>query len=609
MSPEVHQRVRGIFDKALDRPENERIEFLQNVCGTDRETFEAVKRLLQAHNESSFFLDQTSPSARRFGRYVISRELGRGAMGIVYEATDPLIGRTVAIKIIRLQTLAHPDNAGFLRERLFREARSAGGLSHPGIVTIFDVGQENEVAFIAMERVSGHSLQQLLASTPRLESGKAIDILRQAADALDYAHQKGVIHRDVKPPNIMLHEGKTVKITDFGIAKILSAEDQTRTGAVMGTPSHMSPEQIGGKPLDGRSDQFSLATVAFQLLTGTEPFWADSMSDLLQKILYGPRPSARALNPELSPGVDKVLQRGLEKAPILRHGTCTEFVRALEIALQDTRIAAVPVFKRDSSAETLTMAGEPLKPDLASPGAGVPSRILAFGGALGVTAVFAVLVFFSGILPSRRTLPANNSPVASGPLNAKTAPVRADIKPSDALAPRRDSAPEAYFRQPPDNDQSARARLLYEEAIELRKRQQQAKALDFFRQAANLGEIQAMVELGETLMNDSDGVTADYPEALRWFRKAADAGSSSGMVYLGGMYLLGNGVDENYETAADWFRKAADAGNSAGMYDLGTMYENGQGVIEDQDKAKQFYSRAAALGHREARARLAELAK
>jgi serine/threonine protein kinase len=256
MPPEFHRRVRGIFDEVLSRPESERLQFLQEVCGTDQESFQAVERLLEAHSASSFFLDETSPSARRFGRYVISRELGRGGMGIVYEATDPLIGRSIAIKIIHIESLAQPGEAGFMRDRLFREARSAGSLSHPGIVTIFDVGQEGDEAFIAMERVNGPSLQQMLASSPRLACMTSLDILRQCAAALDYAHRHGVIHRDVKPANIMLHEGVSVKITDFGIAKLESAADQTRTSGVLGTPSHMSPDQIGAKPLDGRSDQF-----------------------------------------------------------------------------------------------------------------------------------------------------------------------------------------------------------------------------------------------------------------------------------------------------------------------------------------------------------------
>jgi serine/threonine protein kinase len=607
MSPELHQRIRRIFDEALERPESERLQFLKEICGADDEAFQSVARLLAARGESSF-LDRTSPSTRRFGRYVISRELGRGAMGIVYEAVDPVIGRPVAVKIIHLGSLAQPDDAGFMRERLFREARSAGGLSHPGIVTIFDVGQESGVAFIAMEYVDGPTLQQMLASSRRFDSGKAIDILRQAAEALDYAHRNGVIHRDVKPANIMVHEGARVKITDFGIAKVLAGAEHTRTGMVLGTPSHMSPEQIGGKPLDGRSDQFSLAAVAFQLLTGTEPFQADSLAALLQKILYEPRLSARALNPALPPGVDKVLQRGLEKTLALRYATCADFVNALEEAIEGPPALQLPPRIRPPLVEALAAGTDPPSPDTVAHIGGFRSRIPAFGAAIGVTAVFAVLFFyFSGILPPRQTAPAN------APSAPKTPPTMTDIKPVAAAAqrdfPPNDSVKPADSVKPPRDDKPARARQVYEEAIKYRNAEQGARALDLFRQAASLGEVRAMVELGETFMNDGDGSSADYPEALRWLSKAAEAGDSSGMVDLGGMYLLGNGVDEDFGTAVRWFSKAAEAGNPAAMYNLGTMYENGQGVIEDRDKAEQLYGKAAHLGNKEAMKRLAELAK
>jgi serine/threonine protein kinase len=617
MSPEeLHQRVRGIFDKVLERPEGERRRFLRDMCSGDDETFRAVERLLNAHDESPSVPDPAFPDVRRFGRYVISRELGRGAMGIVYEAADPLIGRSVAVKIIRIQALEKTDEAEFLRERLFREARSAGSLSHPGIVTIFDVGFDDDVAFIAMERVNGPSLQEMLRSNPQLDYGKVLDILRQTAAALDYAHQRGVIHRDIKPANIMVHERTTVKITDFGIAKIVSNTEQTRTGVIMGTPSHMSPEQIEAKPLNGRSDQFSLAAVAFRLLTGTEAFHADTVAPLLHKILTGPRPFARALNPALPAGVDKVLQRGLDKDPAARYGTCTEFVRALERAIDGDPVrgsARDNVANNESLAETLTVAIEPPKAGSAGTTGRFRSRTLVFALVTCLTAGLAGLFYFSGVLPHRHTPPAAESQKPA------TSPTVAEVKPSPA--PPMDiplnvssSVPvgTSPVDTPPNNtlpslDKSARARQIYAEAVKYRNAKQQAKAIDLFRQAANLGEIRAMVELGETLMNDSDGAAADYPEALRWLRTAAKAGNSAGMVDLGGMYLLGNGVEEDFETAAQWFEKGTAAGNPAAMYDLGTMYENGQGVVEDRDKAKQLFSRAASLGNAAARRRLAEL--
>ncbi len=217
-------------------------------------------------------------------------------MGIVYEAKDPLIGRTVAIKTINVRAFSQPDEARFLQQQLLKEATAAGQLSHPNIVTIHDMGIEGEMAFIAMERMDGHSLHEMMAPGEKLAPSRVLPILRQCAEALDYAHQNGIVHRDIKPANIMLHKGGQVKITDFGIAKNTLSSQQTGFGITLGTPSYMSPEQIRGESLDGRSDQFSLAVVAYELLTGVKPFRADTLPDLMLTIRDGIRPSAYAAN-------------------------------------------------------------------------------------------------------------------------------------------------------------------------------------------------------------------------------------------------------------------------------------------------------------------------
>jgi TonB family protein len=338
MTAELHGRVRALFAEALDLPEAERLEFLQTACSGEPEVLPTVLRLLEAHRGCQSFLEDDPRPARRIGRYLITGELGRGAMGVVYEAIDPLIGRKVAVKVIRLQALADAGEAQLLRERLFREARLAGLLSHPGIVVIHDVGQEDDLAFIAMELVDGVSLYQVLASGRRIPRAEALEILRQAAAALDFAHGNGVVHRDIKPANIMMDKGGKVTIADFGIAKITSTNLCTQTSVVMGTPSYMSPEQIEALPLDGRSDQFSLAVVAYELLTGCRPFQADFLATLAHMIVYADRPSARAANPGLPPAVDVVLHRSLARLPHDRYPSCTEFVGALEVASRDTGI-------------------------------------------------------------------------------------------------------------------------------------------------------------------------------------------------------------------------------------------------------------------------------
>jgi len=332
MSLESHKRARQLFEEALERPEAERRLFLKGACGSDTNLFDAVDRLLAAHDSSSAFLEPAARPTKHIGRYEIRGELGRGAMGVVYDAVDPLIGRSVAVKVIHLEAFSDPREAEFLTERLFREARSAGQLFHPGIVVILDVGKEGDAAFIAMERVEGMSLQQTLA-LGRMDIGQALAVLRQTAAALDYAHEHGVVHRDIKPGNIMLHHGSMVKVADFGIAKVMSPQ-ATMTGVVMGTPSYMSPEQIQAQAVDGRADQFSLAVLAFELLTGRRPFQGDSLPTLTHTIVFGERPSAHAANPALAVGADDVLRRGLAKLPAERYSSCAEFVAALEGALK-----------------------------------------------------------------------------------------------------------------------------------------------------------------------------------------------------------------------------------------------------------------------------------
>jgi serine/threonine protein kinase len=265
---------------------------------------------------------------QQIGRFQIVGELGRGAMGIVYRALDPAIGRTIAIKSIRLKDLTDAAERDRLRERLFREAQTAGILSHPNIVTIYDILEENGLAYVFMEFVNGPTLEKLL-SDGTSDKATLLGILRQTAGALDYAHKKGIVHRDIKPANIMMHEEIIAKVTDFGVAKILS-QQMTQTGTMMGTPSYMSPEQVQGGDITGRTDQFSLGVIAYEILTGERPFVADYLPSLLYKICRDEPAAPQRLNTTLAREVEAVFRRALAKDSNHRYPTCTEFVADLE---------------------------------------------------------------------------------------------------------------------------------------------------------------------------------------------------------------------------------------------------------------------------------------
>ncbi len=613
METVFHQRVRQIFDQALERPEAERLVFVKTASGGDTALFDEVERLLRARGESDSFLDATVGNTGQIGRYLIRGELGRGAMGIVYDAVDPMIGRRVAVKVISLKAGMDASQAEFLKERLFREARSAGRLFHPGIVVIFDVGLHEDAAFITMEHVDGPSLLQLLADG-RLDSKAALGILQQTAAALDYAHQHGVVHRDIKPANIMLQGKVTVKVADFGIAKLMSAQNQTLTGVLMGTPSYMSPEQVEARAVDGRADQFALAVMAYELLTGTRPFQADSMPTVAHLIVYGPRPSAEAMNPSLPKGIDAVLDRALNRFADQRFPTCTEFTAALEEVLSRPAIAKNPP------------PPEPAKvPDVAKKRRA--AAIFFVGGiATVVMAALGLAFLYYRNFQSRATPAAHPAVVvaATAPSRPPTVPTvlpaaAPTIKPTPLGLPELASAQPADVpaekivpvskpvEQKPKISAAVRAQEFYNAGLAKRRDGKPQDAAALFRQAADLGDTNAMLELGESYAN-GEGISKDDLEALRWFLRAAGGGNTAAMLSLGGMYLFGSdAVPQSDDEAVRWFQKAADLKNPAGLYDLAGLYEKGQGVPRSIEKAKQLYQESAALGNAEAQRRLVAL--
>lgn len=298
------------------------------------------------------------------GRYEIVSELGRGAMGVVYKAADPVLGRSVAIKTINMAL--ERDGIENYEARFYQEARAAGGLNHPNIVTIYDVGKNGEIAYMAMEFVEGVELRDLLTSGRPLPVAQAISIAAQVAEGLAYAHERGIVHRDIKPPNIMVTPGGSVKIADFGIARMRASQSLTQTGMMLGSPKYMSPEHVLGKRADQRGDIFSLGIILYEMLTGSAPFGGENVTALMYQIvnLTPPAPSLR--NREVPELLDYVVAKMLVKSLEERYQSATEL--ASDLRECERRLAAAgaeagtpqrELFSAAPSARARTSASDP----------------------------------------------------------------------------------------------------------------------------------------------------------------------------------------------------------------------------------------------------------
>jgi serine/threonine protein kinase len=264
----------------------------------------------------------------KLGRYLIQSELGRGAMGVVYKATDSVLERTVAVKTVNMAL--ERDGADRYEARFYQEARAAGGLNHPNIVTVYDVGKSGEVVFMAMEYIEGPELRTLIVEGRPMPVSRAMSIAAQVADGLAYAHQHGVVHRDIKPANIMVPVDGPVKITDFGIARMrTAASDLTQTGVMLGSPKYMSPEQVIGKRADHRSDLFSLGVILYEMLTGSTPFNGDNVTSLMYQIVNFAPPAPSALNGAVPVLADYIVAKMLAKTLEERYQSSAELARDL----------------------------------------------------------------------------------------------------------------------------------------------------------------------------------------------------------------------------------------------------------------------------------------
>ncbi|MFO1314962.1 MAG: serine/threonine-protein kinase [Burkholderiales bacterium] len=417
----------------------------------------------------------------RIGRYVILDELGRGAMGIVYKARDPLIDRLVALKTVGVE--AHSAEADAYRQRFFREARSAGGLSHPNIVTVHDVGEGDGVAYIAMEFLPGQSLRQILDSGAVLPFARIADIAAQVADGLAFAHAKGVVHRDVKPANVMVLDSGLVKITDFGIARLPSGT-RTIAGTVYGSPKYMSPERVRGEEVDGRTDIFSLGAMLYEMLTGVAPFTATDLPTILDQILHVmPEPPSQR-NRDIPPAFDVIVARALAKDRADRYADAQQMADALRHFADPVPAAAPAAPAGERPALLVRPAGEPqpratTAQEAASPmfiaprpeplpsadrAAKAPAPRWRTMALIGVPLIGIAALALWLAAPSRPPKPPPATPIAAPTPLPAPAPIAASepaqpAPATGAAAPARPAAPAATSAPPPPALAQASAQL------------------------------------------------------------------------------------------------------------------------------------------------------
>jgi len=418
------------------------------------------------------------------GKYEIRRELGRGAMGVVYEGYDPFIKRVVALKTIRADQLSGGDSENVIA-RFRREAQAAGRLSHPNIVSIYDFGEEGGAWFIAMEFVKGRELKECFEANERFSSATIVKLMSQILEALDYSHRQGVIHRDIKPANIFMLPDGSVKVADFGIAHI-EASNLTQVGAVMGTPAYMSPEQIMGLPVDGRSDLFSAGVILYQFLTGERPF-SGSAATTMQKVLKEDPLPPSSLNVQAPLEMDGIVRKALAKRPEDRYQTAGEFAAAIRAAVPEqiitntdpTLISTVARAPAAPVERTLVMNGAAAAtsgaPSIVAQPTPIPkpkskSQTLVIGTVVGVS----ILVLGAGAWFTFQRQAADGArSVQSAPSQpvATTAPVAAPAHACRSFTQRPNSCRPATERRgnasASDSANSAANRLAFQRAAKL----------------------------------------------------------------------------------------------------------------------------------------------
>jgi tetratricopeptide (TPR) repeat protein/predicted Ser/Thr protein kinase len=595
MQHERWRQVEQLYLAAVDKSPRDRAAFLAQACAGDSALRQEVESLLayapgadsllQAAVEEAAAqipaVEKAPPLPReipKLGRYQIVDTIGKGGMGVVYRAIDPAIGRSVAIKTILVDETEGENSP--MRARLLRESQAAGRLSHPHIVAIHDVGEADRVAYIVMEYVEGRTLDQAMRDHPSPQAGaEALRIVEECASALDYAHSRGVVHRDIKPANIMLEVNGAVKIADFGIAKLALASSLTKTAVIVGSPHYMAPEQWRGEAVTGRADQYALATVAYTMLTGREPFIAESIASLAAMTLYRDPPATITLNAGWNPAVDDALQKALSKSAEARYATCTEFARALRNAFEG---ASCAVTARTGKGSRWIAA--------AAGAAGIATLSIAawfvYSHRVAAPPSPAAKAAVAAPVAQSHTAPSASTPTPSTP--AAKVPVHADIEAEADQAVKQSKYAEAVKDYTQAIDANPDYHSYFGRASAYRQLQQYDQAIADYSKAIALKPDRAAAyfdrAICQTHLGFDNAAAEDYDRALELDPTNAHTWNARGLIYL---------KKGGYNKAKDSFTKAIAL--DAGFVEAYENRARAELKLKDEEGAKQDNEKAAAL--------------
>jgi serine/threonine protein kinase len=540
-----------------------------------------------AHPRQEFGIVSRLGAIQTLGRYQIERALGRGSMGVVYEALDPKLHRKVAIKTI-LKSHLEEETAREYSTRFLREAQAVARLNHPNIVQVYDFGEEGDVAFLAMELIRGKELRRIFDASERFELREAMRIMCELLDALDFAHDAGIIHRDVKPGNVMLDAQARAKLTDFGVARVNDADlthiEGTRAGALIGSPGYMSPEQVQGRTVDRRSDIFSAGVILYQFLTGQRPFTGENTWSVVWNILHEDPPAPSSIDASLPPEFDEVVNKALAKNPNQRYANGREFLHALQGIVEARRAKA-------DSDTTLVLPLPPHAPGSFPPvaPAGKRSSLIA-PVAVGVFAVAGGAAYFSlkpsvpsavVTAPQTKSMPGSVAKPETASRQVAPAPGSAPAQTSPGEQQKRDTAERTKREADNRAKRDAEPRV---ETIAAREARERAK-VEAEERARREAEIKREAEekariataKAEPVQTAKATVNADalYRQALDMERtgkisdavlvlkQAADAGSGPAAKRLGDIYGRGEGdVSRDYLESLKWYNLARQKGES-----------------------------------------------